>query len=72
MDDMNGIEVLQKIKDHFPGIGVIFCTAHEDLSIAVDAMQYGSHDYLLKGNATIKEVTTIMEMMTATQQLATA
>ena len=61
MDDMNGIEVLKKIKSYYPGIGVIFCTGYEDLSIAVDAMEHGSFDYLLKGNATIKEVSNLVE-----------
>ena len=69
MDDMNGIEVLKKIKEHYPGIQVIFCTAYEDLSVAVDAMQYGSHDYLLKSNANIKEVNAIMESLTASRAL---
>jgi len=63
MDDMDGLEVLQKIKDYYPGIGIIFCTAYEDLSVAVSAMENGSQDYLLKGNATIKEVASIIEMM---------
>lgn len=69
MDDMNGIEVLKRIKDHYPGIKVIFCTAYEDLSVAVDAMHYGSHDYLLKSNANIKEVNSIMESLTESPEL---
>jgi DNA-binding NtrC family response regulator len=61
MDDINGIEVLEKIKEYFPEIKVIFCTAYEDLSIAVDAMDKGSFDYLLKGNASKEEVRTILD-----------
>ncbi len=61
MDDVNGLEVLQEIKNYYPGIGVIFCTADEDLSVAVDAIKYGSQDYLLKGNATKKELALIIE-----------
>ncbi len=63
MDIINGIEVLKKIKEYYPGIGVVFCTAHEDLSVAVDAMQNGSFDYLLKSNATKKELARIMSNM---------
>ncbi len=63
MDVINGIEVLKKIKEYYPGIGVVFCTAHEDLSVAVDAMQNGSFDYLLKSNATKKELARIMGNM---------
>ena len=61
MDDMDGIEALKSIKKYYPGIGVIFCTAYEDLSIAVNAIELGSFDYLLKSNATYEEITSIIE-----------
>ncbi|HEX4875973.1 MAG TPA: response regulator [Chitinophagaceae bacterium] len=70
MEDMNGIEVLQKIKDYYPGIGVVFCTAHEDLGVAVNAMKYGSFDYLLKSNANKREVSAIISQMTHQQVFA--
>ncbi len=60
MEEMDGLEVLQKIKAYHTGIGVVFCTAHEDLSVAVNAMKYGSFDYLLKENATKKELASII------------
>jgi DNA-binding NtrC family response regulator len=63
MEDMDGLEVLQKVKNYSQGIGVIFCTAHEDLSVAVDAMKIGSFDYLLKSNASKKEVANIIDQM---------
>lgn len=70
MDVINGIEVLKKIKEYYPGIGVVFCTAHEDLSVAVDAMQNGSFDYLLKSNATKKELSRILGKMNEKQIFA--
>lgn len=63
MENMDGLEVLQKVKDYYPGIGVVFCTAYEDLSVAVNAMKIGSFDYLLKSNATKKEVASIINNM---------
>jgi len=63
MEDMDGLEVLQKVKSYYPGIGVVFCTAHEDLSVAVSAMEKGSFDYLLKANASIREVSSIIGQM---------
>lgn len=60
MEGMDGLEVLQKIKGYDPSTGVVFCTSHEDLGVAVDAIRYGSFDYLLKGNATKKEVSSIV------------
>lgn len=67
MEDMDGLEVLQKVKQHNSGIGVIFCTALEDLSVAVDAMKNGSFDYLLKSNANKKEVASIINEMNEKQ-----
>ncbi|MEN9571651.1 MAG: hypothetical protein RL172_2882 [Bacteroidota bacterium] len=60
MEDINGLEVLQQIKKYLPGIGVVFCTAHQDLNVAVNAMKFGSFDYLLKENASKKEVAAII------------
>ena len=70
MEDMNGIEVLKNVKQYFPRIGVVFCTAYEDLSVAVTAMKYGSFDYLLKSNANKREVASIIKQMTEYQLLA--
>lgn len=69
MDDMDGIELLQKIKDYYPGIGVVFCTAHEDLSVAVNAIKYGSFDYLLKSNAYKKELSAILQELNKANRL---
>lgn len=60
MEDMNGLDVLQKIKGYDPAIDVVFCTSHEDLHVAIDAIRFGSFDYLLKGNATRKELSSIV------------
>jgi DNA-binding NtrC family response regulator len=70
MEDMDGLEVLQKVKSYYPGIGVVFCTAYEDLSVAVNAMKNGSFDYLLKSNATKKEVASIISNMGENQIFA--
>ncbi len=61
MDGINGLEVLKLVKDYDSGINVIFCTANQDLSVALNAMQFGSFDYLLKENATKKEVSSIID-----------
>ena len=70
MEDMDGLEVLQKIKEYYPGIGVVFCTAHEDLEVAVNAMKFGSFDYLLKSNANKREVAAIILEMSESQHFA--
>jgi DNA-binding NtrC family response regulator len=61
MEDMDGIEVLQQLKKNLPDVGVVFCTAQEDLRVAVSAIQYGSFEYLLKTNVSKKEVGMILQ-----------
>lgn len=70
MEDMDGIEVLRQIKEYYPGIGVVFCTAHENLSVAVEAIRYGSFEYLLKANSNRREVETIINQMQEAQVFA--
>ena len=61
MEGINGLQVLQQIKSYYSGINVVFCTNNEDLEVAVDAIKYGSQEYLLKENASKKELTHIIE-----------
>lgn len=69
MEGADGITVLQQIKEYYPGILVIFCTAHEDLSVAMDAIGNGSCDYLLKENASLKELSAIIKNIETDQAI---
>ncbi|KAF0132752.1 MAG: two component sigma54 specific Fis family transcriptional regulator [Candidatus Saganbacteria bacterium] len=48
MPDMNGLEVLSKIKEMDLDIDVIMVTAMNTVSYAVEAMRRGAYDYLTK------------------------
>ncbi|MEA1970683.1 MAG: sigma-54 dependent transcriptional regulator [Thermodesulfobacteriota bacterium] len=48
MPGMNGIEVLEKIKNINPKISVIMMTAYGTIETAVDAMKLGAVDYIPK------------------------
>jgi len=48
LPDINGIELLQQIKEKDPDILVIMITALTDAKPAVDAMKMGAYDYLMK------------------------
>ena len=48
MASMNGIELLEKIKDIDPELPVIVITGHGDVAMAVTAMQKGAYDFLQK------------------------
>ena len=48
MPEMDGLEVLEKIKQKYPQIEVIMITATKTVETAVQAMKLGAYDYLVK------------------------
>ncbi len=48
MPDLNGIELLKKIKTHDPELPVIMITAYAATNDAIEAMKLGAEDYVTK------------------------
>lgn len=48
MPEMGGIQTLKKIKTISPSTEVIMLTGHASLEIAVEGMELGAFDYLMK------------------------
>jgi DNA-binding NtrC family response regulator len=48
MPGMDGIETLKKIKQKHPLIEVIMLTGHASLEVAIQGMELGAFDYLMK------------------------
>jgi DNA-binding NtrC family response regulator len=48
MDNLNGIEMLKKIKRFDPNISIVFLSGQKEISIAVNALKYGALDYIRK------------------------
>ena len=48
MPDMNGVELLQKIKEKHPDLIAVMITAYATIKTCVDAMRYGAADYITK------------------------
>jgi DNA-binding NtrC family response regulator len=48
MPGMDGIETLRKIKTRHPLIEVILLTGHASLEVAIEGMEIGAFDYLMK------------------------
>lgn len=48
MPRMDGMEVLQRVKDSFPEQIVIIITGHATVESAVEAMKYGAYDFVTK------------------------
>jgi len=48
MPGMSGVELLDRVKEDYPGTIVIIITAYGSIDTAVEAMKKGAADYLLK------------------------
>jgi DNA-binding NtrC family response regulator len=64
MDDMDGIEVLKKIKSYSKDIQVVFTTSMESVVLAIKSIKLGASDFLLKKDISEKEVETIINNIT--------
>ncbi|WP_343561420.1 response regulator [Sphingobacterium sp.] len=60
MEKMNGLEVLQELRKITSESAVVFTTALEDLSVAMQSIAQGSIEFLLKKNISKKEVQKIL------------
>jgi DNA-binding NtrC family response regulator len=48
MPEMDGLQVLQKVKPEFPEMEVIMVSGHGDMQTVIEAMRYGATDYFTK------------------------
>lgn len=48
MSGMDGIQTLREIKKRYPLIEVIMLTGHASLEVALEGMELGAFDYLMK------------------------
>jgi DNA-binding NtrC family response regulator len=48
MPGMDGMQALREIKQHHPLIEVIMLTGHASLEVAIEGMELGAFDYMMK------------------------
>jgi len=48
MPGMDGVQTLREIKKHFPLVEVVMLTAHASMEVAIEGMELGAFDYLMK------------------------
>jgi putative nucleotidyltransferase with HDIG domain len=48
MPEIDGVGLLEAVKDKYPDLPVVMVTAVHDISVALAAIRYGAYDYLLK------------------------
>jgi len=61
MADLNGFEVLRKIKRYNPNTYVIMLSSQDDLQSAVNTLKFGAFDYIIKGDADMQNLQKALE-----------
>lgn len=51
MSQLNGFEILKKIKRHNPNTDVIMVSGQEDMNTAIESLKHGAFDYIIKDNS---------------------
>jgi DNA-binding response OmpR family regulator len=50
LPDSKGLETVERVRSHSPGVPIIVLTGSNDVKLAVQAIKAGAADYLVKGN----------------------
>jgi len=66
MGELNGFEVLKKIKANNPNIFVVMVSSQDDLKVAVNSLKNGAFDYIIKGK---EEITRMKNVLFRIQEL---
>jgi DNA-binding NtrC family response regulator len=69
LPDLNGIQVLEKIRAQWPDQIVVMLTGEPDHESAVQAMRLGARDYLTKGKPIREELLLVLERELSSQRL---
>ncbi len=68
MPVMNGVVMLEKVRERYPNIPVIAMTAESNKKMLIQAMDLGAQDYLIKpidSNLLVKKCCTVFEPIQA-------
>ena len=61
MDDMNGMEVLQKVRSFDPSVIVVFISGNENPEVAENAKKHGAVDFIVKSSINRDRMKNVME-----------
>jgi DNA-binding NtrC family response regulator len=65
MEPMNGLDVLKRVKRLAPTTFCVMISGQNDLQVAVNAMKYGSFDYIIKGQQEGEQIAAVLHKMLA-------
>ena len=69
MEDMNGIEVLKRIKKFNPNIIVLFISGNENKEVAASAIKHGAIDFIVKSSLSQDRIKEAMKQIEELRQI---
>lgn len=69
MDELNGLDVLLKIKRVNPNIFVVMVSGQESIENAVDVLKYGAFDYFTKGKNEMEKMAKVIDRIIEFKQV---
>lgn len=69
MQNLNGIEVLTKIKRFDPNIYVIMISGQNDMETAVNSLKFGAFDYLIKGEHDTQKIESVIDRIQEVEKM---
>lgn len=72
LEELTGIEVLQKIRASNPDASVVFISGQEKTDVAVNSLKFGAVDYIVKNDTSIIKLKTILDKIREQKQSAKA
>ncbi|UII21327.1 response regulator [Fulvivirga ligni] len=69
MDDLNGLEVLQKIKRFNPNIYVVLISGQQSMEVAVKSLKIGAFDYIIKEEEELNKIEEVVEKIIKVNKL---
>ena len=69
LPDSQGLDTLRQTHSQAPDVPIVVLTGLDDETIAVQAVQLGAHDYLIKGQVSGRSLVRVMRYAIARQQM---
>jgi two-component system, NtrC family, response regulator AtoC len=63
LPDMNGLEILHRIKKYDPDIGTIILSGQEELKVALEIIDSGADQYLMKDEEAVRKLVTKVQKL---------
>ena len=70
MEPNNGLDIMYVIKQRHPSIKLVFLSGQEEIQIAIEAIQFGALDYIVKGTGAINRLAKTLDRIQGGLSLA--